>query len=63
LKYPSSAILGDPNALPRAHSRLRTRRAAEGKSKPDIIRCLKRYVIREVNQLIKVNLKTGEIAA
>ena len=37
------------------------RRTAEGKSKRDIIRCLKRYVIREVYQLIKVNPRTGEI--
>ncbi|GFZ98507.1 hypothetical protein GCM10011359_29560 [Nesterenkonia alkaliphila] len=29
------------------------RRTAEGKSKRDIIRCLKRYVIREVYHLIK----------
>lgn len=39
------------------------RRTAEGKSKRDIIRCLKRYVIREVYHLIKTNPKTGEIAA
>jgi len=39
------------------------RRTAEGKSKRDIIRCLKRYVIREVYQLIKVNPTTGEIAS
>ncbi len=37
------------------------RRTAEGKSKRDIIRCLKRYVIREVYHLIKTNPKTGEI--
>lgn len=37
------------------------RRITEGKSKRDIIRCLKRYVIREVYQLIKTNPKTGEI--
>ena len=37
------------------------RRTTEGKSKRDIIRCLKRYVIREVYQLIKVNPTTGEI--
>lgn len=39
------------------------RRTAEGKSKRDIIRCLKRYVIREVYQLIKVNPQTGEITS
>ena len=39
------------------------RRTAEGKSKRDIIRCLKRYVIREVYHLIKVNPRTGEIAS
>ncbi|MFT4158062.1 MAG: IS110 family transposase [Microbacterium sp.] len=39
------------------------RRTAEGKSKRDIIRCLKRYVIREVYQLIKVNPRTGEITS
>ena len=38
------------------------RRTAEGKSKRDIIRCLKRYVIREVYHLIKMNPRTGEIA-
>lgn len=38
-----------------------TRRTAEGKSKRDIIRCLKRYVIREVYHLITANPKTGEI--
>nr|WP_254668970.1 transposase [Brevibacterium sp. CS2] len=39
------------------------RRTAEGKSKRDIIRCLKRYVIREVYHLIKTNPRTGEITA
>lgn len=39
------------------------RRTAEGKSKRDIIRCLKRYVIREVYHLVKTNPKTGEIAS
>lgn len=38
------------------------RRTTEGKSKRDIIRCLKRYVIREVYHLIKTNPHTGEIA-
>ena len=38
------------------------RRTAEGKSKRDIIRCLKRYVIREVYQPIKTNPRTSEIA-
>lgn len=38
------------------------RRTAEGKSKRDIIRSLKRYVIREVYHLIKTNPHTGEIA-
>lgn len=39
------------------------RRTAEGKSKRDIIRCLKRYVIREIYHLIKVKTDpaTGEI--
>nr|KHD96682.1 transposase [Kocuria polaris] len=37
------------------------RRTAEGKSKRDIIRCLKRYVIREVYHLIQTNPATGEI--
>ena len=37
------------------------RRTAEGKSKREIIRCLKRYVIREVYHLIKANPSTGEI--
>lgn len=39
------------------------RRTAQGKSKRDIIRCLKRYVIREVYHLIKINPRTGEIAS
>lgn len=39
------------------------RRTAEGKSKREIIRCLKRYVIREVYHLIKINPRTGEIAS
>jgi transposase len=39
-----------------------TRRTAEGKSKRDIIRCLKRYVIREVYHLLKTNPTTAEIA-
>lgn len=39
------------------------RRTSEGKPKRDIIRCLKRYVIREVYQLINTNPATGEIAA
>lgn len=38
-----------------------TRRTAEGLSKRDIIRCLKRYVIREVYHLVKTNPRTGEI--
>lgn len=37
------------------------RRTAEGKSKREIIRCLKRYVIREVYHLIKIDPRTGEI--
>lgn len=37
------------------------RRTAEGKNKREIIRCLKRYVIREVFHLIKADPKTGEI--
>lgn len=37
------------------------RRTSGDKSKPDIIRCLKRYVIREPCLLVKVNLRTGEI--
>ncbi len=39
------------------------RRTAEGKSKRDIIRCLKRYVIREVYHLIKAKPTAHEIAA
>ncbi|MBL5975299.1 MAG: IS110 family transposase [Candidatus Leucobacter sulfamidivorax] len=39
------------------------RRTAEGKSKRDIIRCLKRYVIRELYHLVKVNPRTGEIVS
>ena len=37
------------------------RRTAEGKSKRDIIRCLKRYVIREVYHLVKTDPRAGEI--
>ena len=40
-----------------------TRRTAQGKSKRDIIRCLKRYVIREVYHMIKINPRTGETAS
>jgi len=39
------------------------RRTAEGKSKRDIIRCLKRYVIREVYHLIKAQPEARTIAA
>ncbi|MGW9761522.1 hypothetical protein ACUXGK_000006 [Micrococcus aloeverae] len=39
------------------------RRTAEGKSKRDIIRCLKRYVIREVYHLVKTDPRIGEIAS
>jgi hypothetical protein len=39
-----------------------SRRTAEGKSKRDIIRCLKRYVIREVYHLLKPVSGTGIIA-
>ena len=38
------------------------RRTAEGKSKRDIIRCLKRYVIREVYHLIKARPETAEVS-
>jgi len=37
------------------------RRTAEGKSKRDIIRCLKRYVIREVYHLIRPRPTTGQV--
>lgn len=39
-----------------------TRRTTQGKSKRDIIRCLKRYVIREVYHLIRPTSKPVEIA-
>lgn len=39
------------------------RRTAQGKSKRDIIRCLKRYVIREVYHLIKTDPRTAEIVS
>lgn len=39
------------------------RRTQEGKPKRDIIRCLKRYVIREIYQLLKTNPVTGEITS
>jgi len=39
------------------------RQTAEGKSKRDIIRCLKRAVIREVYHLVKDKPMTLEIAA
>lgn len=39
------------------------RRTAEGKSKRDIIRCLKRYVIREVYHLVKPVQNRAHIAA
>lgn len=34
-----------------------TRRTAEGKSKREIIRCLKRYVARKIYQNLTVNLR------
>ena len=37
------------------------RRTAEGESKRDIIRCLERYVIREVYHLVKTDPRTGEV--
>lgn len=40
-----------------------TRRTEEGKSKRDIIRCLKRYVIREVYRLIRTPRTLTEVAA
>ncbi|WP_307723070.1 transposase [Microbacterium lacticum] len=39
------------------------RRTAEGRSKRDIIRCLKRSVIREVYHLVKAHPTTGEIGS
>lgn len=39
------------------------RRTLQGKTKPEIIRCLKRYVTREIYQLIKTDPHTGEITA
>ncbi|MES1956221.1 IS110 family transposase [Salinisphaera hydrothermalis] len=38
------------------------RRTVEGKSKRDIVRCLKRYVIREVYHLVKAHPRTGPIS-
>lgn len=40
-----------------------TRRTAEGKTKRDIIRCLKPYVIREVYHLVKTNPRTSEMTS
>ena len=40
-----------------------TRRTAEGLSKRDIIRCLKRYVIREVYHLIVPSKNVTRIAS
>ena len=51
------------HALHRLYRLLVARRTAEGKSKRDIIRCLKRYVIRELYHLVKVNPRTGEIVS
>lgn len=39
------------------------RRTAEGKTKRDIIRCLKRYVIREVYRLIRSPRTPTQIVA
>lgn len=39
------------------------RRTAEGKSKRDIIRCLKRYVIREVHKLLRSPQLPTKVAA
>lgn len=38
-----------------------SRRTTEGKSKRDIVRCLKRYVIREVYHLVKANPRSDQI--
>nr|WP_298250302.1 transposase [uncultured Halomonas sp.] len=35
-------------------------RTAEGKTKRDIVRCLKRYIIREVYRLLRYGLKVAE---
>lgn len=40
-----------------------SRRTTEGKSKRDIVRCLKRYVIREVYHLVKANPRSDQIVA
>lgn len=39
------------------------RRTAEGKSERDVIRCLKRFVIREVYHLIRIHPHTGKISS
>lgn len=39
------------------------RRTAEGKTKREIIRCLKRYVIREVYRLVRSPRTPTQIAA
>ncbi len=61
---------GPPETLKQSRTRFHeptiayvARRTAEGKSKRDIIRCLKRYVIREVYHLIKAKPTAHEIAA
>jgi hypothetical protein len=41
-----------PHGLPPAHQGLRRRRTAEGKAKTEIMRCLKRYIAREVFPLL-----------
>lgn len=47
-----------PHALPPAHHRPVARRTAEGKTKQEIIRCLKRYPAREIFQLIKAEQRS-----
>jgi transposase len=45
-----------PPALLRTHPRLRRTRTAEGKTKPEIIRCLKRYIAREIYHALSADL-------
>jgi transposase len=45
---------------PRCSQRTRdytTRRTAEGKSKKEIIRCLKRYIVRQLYYTLRADLK------
>ncbi len=52
-----------PHAIPPAHDDYVARRTAEGKTKREIIRCLRRYVIREVYHPLRPTPRTASAAS